>query len=250
MNKIILLALDVSTKTIGVSISEIDGMRIKLLEVTHVRPKIPTKVKGTEALFMKSKIFSDEIAEKCKNFNINACVIEEPLISSNNANTAGTLLRYNGMISQLIFDKMGIIPEYISSHDARMYAFPELMAIRRMSKKGEPYTSQKIIHSLKHNELVLFGDYAFDCDKKVILQQKVSDLFPDIKWIYKKDGVTLREENYDASDSIVCALGYMRRKLYSDSDPTITEWKEDKEKKVISYTTSYCEETNNMKIYL
>lgn len=246
--KTTLLALDISTKTIGISISEIEGENIKLLEVTHVRPKIPGKVKGTEALFMKSKIFSNDITRKCKGYSIDSCIIEEPLIGSNNAYTVGTLLRYNGMISQLIFDKMGVISEYISSHDARMYAFPELMAVRRFNKKGEPYSGQKIRHSLKNGELVLFGDYPFDCDKKVILQQKVSEMFPGINWIYKKDNVTLREENYDASDSIVCALGYMRRKIYDGTEAKITEWSEDKENRMFAYKVDFCGKEHEIKV--
>ena len=54
---------------------------------------------------------------------------------------------------------------------------------------------------------MLFGDFSFDCDKKLILWNKVSDMFPFITWIYDKKG-DLKKENFDASDALVTCLGY------------------------------------------
>jgi hypothetical protein len=47
-------------------------------------------------------------------------VIEEPLLQSNNVNTVATLLRFNGMISKSVFDTLGVVPDFISSYDARI----------------------------------------------------------------------------------------------------------------------------------
>ena len=66
---------------------------------------------------------------------------------------------------------------YISSYDARKFAFPDLMAIRKFNKKGEEYTSKKIKKAIKNNELVLFGSYPFDCAKKMILWNKISEMY-------------------------------------------------------------------------
>jgi hypothetical protein len=61
-------------------------------------------------------------------------VIEEPLLQSNNVNTVATLLRFNGMISKSVFDTLGVVPDFISSYDARKYSFPELMSVRKFKK--------------------------------------------------------------------------------------------------------------------
>ena len=42
-------------------------------------------------------------------------VIEEPLLSSNNINTVATLLRFNGMIADAVYNTLGLVPIFISS---------------------------------------------------------------------------------------------------------------------------------------
>jgi hypothetical protein len=68
----------------------------------------------------------EEFIEKYKDIGIDHVIIEEPLISSNNSITVSTLLRFNGMISDCIYNVLGIVPDYISSYDARKYSFPDL----------------------------------------------------------------------------------------------------------------------------
>jgi hypothetical protein len=43
-------------------------------------------------------------------------------------------LRFNGMISKSVFDTLGVVPDFISSYDARKYSFPELMSVRKFKK--------------------------------------------------------------------------------------------------------------------
>ena len=132
----IALGLDVSTTTIGICLLlEDDSDYGKIIELTHIAPKVSSKIKGIEQLFLKKKIF-EEFIKKYKNFNIDTVVIEEPLLRSNNANTVSTLLRFNGMISECVYNTWGIVPEYISSYDARKYAFPELMTVRKYGKNA------------------------------------------------------------------------------------------------------------------
>lgn len=226
-NKIrIILGIDISTACLGVSLAKYDGKDVEILKISHVKPKVSRNIKGTETLFLKAKQFKEQFIEQYKDIGLTDIVIEEPLPNSQNNNTVTTLLRFNGMISQSIYEATGIVPQYISSYDARKYAFPELMAIRKFNKKGEQYDVKKIRKSLKNNELVLFGNYPFDCEKKHIIWNKISELFPDIQWEYNNRG-ELKTENFDASDSLVCVLGYINKEKYRDMLPEIIEYNEE-----------------------
>lgn len=240
----VFLGLDISTKTVGVTIaSETDG-DLKIMQVTHLRPKIPTKIKGIEALFMKSSIITEEL-NKYKSYGITNVVIEEPLVGSNNSETVATLLRYNGMISQSVYNVLGVVPEFISSYDARKYACPHLMAVRKFNKKGEVYPLTKVRRSIKKNELVLFGQYPFDCAKKLILWNYVSEKYPYIEWQYDKNG-ELKDENFDASDSMICVLGYISKEKYCDTVPEIISVNEIKRQDggvTVKYVTRFCDQT-------
>ena len=51
-------------------------------------------------------------------------------------------------------------------------------------------------------------------------------MFPDIQWEYNKNG-ELKTENFDASDSLVCVLGYINKEKYGESIPKVVEYKEE-----------------------
>lgn len=213
----IAMGLDVSTSTIGVCIVLDDGSDYgKILELTHISPKISSKIKGIESLFIKKKIF-EEFIVKFKDFGIDEVVIEEPLLRSNNVNTVGTLLRFNGMISDCVYNILGIVPHYISSYDARKYSFPTLMSIRKYGKDEKQYDYKKIKKEIQQCKMVLFGDYPWTIDKKTVIQGNVSELFPDVPWIYNKKG-ELKKENFDASDAYVACLGYLNKEKYGELD--------------------------------
>lgn len=213
----IAMGLDVSTSTIGVCIVLDDGSDYgKILELTHISPKITSKIKGIESLFIKKKIF-EEFIVKFKDFGIDEVVIEEPLLRSNNVNTVGTLLRFNGMISDCVYNILGIVPHYISSYDARKYSFPTLMSIRKYGKDEKQYDYKKIKKEIQQCKMVLFGDYPWTIDKKTVIQGNVSELFPDVPWIYNKKG-ELKKENFDASDAYVACLGYLNKEKYGELD--------------------------------
>jgi hypothetical protein len=210
-----LLALDVSTSTIGIALFEDLGDKGKLAFLSHVSPKVkPQPESKMEELFRKVEIFENEfllavnekLGVKLKDLNITRVVIEEPLLQSNNIYTAATLLRFNGLISKSIYDALGIVPEFISSYDARSYAFPELMAVRRFNKKGEALDEKTIAKG----KAVLFGAYDFDVDKKYVLWEKVAELEPQITWFYDKKN-KLKKETFDTSDAYVAARGYMNK---------------------------------------
>ena len=236
----IILGLDVSTACIGVTLLLDDGSDYgKIIELTHISPKVSSKIKGIEQLFIKKHIFEDFI-KKFKDIGIDEAVIEEPLLRSNNINTCGTLLRFNGMISDCIYNILGVVPEYISSYDARKYSFPELMAIRKYGKDGKQYEYRKIFNEIKDSKLVLFGSYSWEVDKKTVMQNKVSEIFPEIEWVYDKKG-ELKKENFDASDSYVACLGYLNYKKYGEIEfkTSSINVKKENEQSVIEYDVEY-----------
>jgi hypothetical protein len=201
------LGLDVSTKTIGISLFEDNGDKGKLSFLKHVTPKVKPKPQTKiEELIRKVIVFEEEFLKIYQNFNITKVIIEEPLLRSNNINTVGTLLKFNGMISQSVYRILGIFPEFISSYDARAYGFPELMAIRTHNKKGEPYTEKEI----SKKKPTLFGAYPWEVDKKMVIWEKVADAEPKIVWTYNKKGA-LSKECFDMSDAYVCVTGFMRK---------------------------------------
>jgi hypothetical protein len=183
-----ILGLDVSTKTIGWALFDMSSK--DLLELTHISPRPkPVPENKMEELLMKSGIFRKKL-EEYKGLGIIKCVIEEPLLNSNNAYTIGTLLRYNTLISKEVYDVLGVVPEYVSTYESRKRAFPELV---QKNEKGK---------------FVLFGGYPKDCDKKQIVWELVAKREPQIQWLFTRNN-TLKKENFDMSDSYTVVLSYL-----------------------------------------
>lgn len=250
--KEIYLGLDVSTACIGISIIVDDGSDYgKIIELTHISPKVSSKIKGIEQLFLKKKIF-EEFLIKYKDFGIDHVVIEEPLLRSNNVNTVSTLLRFNGMVSDCVYNILGIVPHYISSYDAREYSFPELMSIRKYGKDEKQYEYSKIHKEIKDCKLVLFGGYPWTIDKKTVIQGKVADVFPDIEWLYNKKE-ELKKENFDACDAYVAVLGFMNKKRFGElsfSSEIVGESNDGKGTREIVYTVKYWNREETRKTYV
>lgn len=203
IEKSYVMGLDISTKTIGMALFDING---KLVELTHFTPKIkPQPENKLEELFRKVDAF-ERVLTRYVELDIQKVIIEEPLLNSNNVRTVATLLKFNGMISKIVDEVLGVTPDFISSYDARAFAFPELMAIRTVDKKGQPYKEKE----LKDKKPVLFGGYSWDVDKKQIIWDKVADREPQIVWEYDKN-MRLKKENFDMTDSYACGLGFMRK---------------------------------------
>ena len=200
-----LLSLDVSTSCIGIELFEDleDKGKLKLLH--HVSPKIkPQPETKMEELFRKVEIFEEEFLSKYVDFGITKVVIEEPLLQSNNIYTVATLLRFNGMISKSVYETLGVVPDFISSYDARKYGFSELMSPRKTKRDGTQLDAKQIAK----NKPVLFGGYDFDIDKKMVIWSLVADLEPQITWLYDKNN-KLKKESFDLSDAYAAGICYM-----------------------------------------
>ena len=120
------LGLDISTKTIGWSLFDIQSQQ--LLELTHFSPVIKPKPEDKiEELLLKVVSFEEKLRGYV-NLGITNVIIEEPLLNSNNIWTVGVLLRYNSMITKSIYDILGIVPNFISTYNSRKYAWPDLVS--------------------------------------------------------------------------------------------------------------------------
>jgi RNase H-fold protein (predicted Holliday junction resolvase) len=185
------LGLDVSTRTIGVALFDIQSR--ELLELTHVsptpKPKEEDKIKE---LLLKSEIIRTKLIEY-KDMGITKVIIEEPLLNSNNVYTVQTLLRFNTLVCKEVYDVLGIVPEFISTYNSRKFAFPELV---QENDKGK---------------FVLFGGLPKTIDKKNIIWELVAKKEPQIIWRYTRNN-TLKKENFDQTDAYTCVLGYMKMK--------------------------------------
>lgn len=244
----LVMGLDISTTCIGVCVLEDDGSEYgKILELTHVNPKIPNRFKGIESLFIKKKIFNNEFLRKWKDVGISRVIIESPLLRSNNVNTVSTLLQFNGMISDCVYNVLKIVPEYISSYDARKYSFPEFMTIRKFGKDGKPYEKNKIINAVNNNQFVLFGSFPWDIEKKTLIHSKVSEIFPDINWLYDSNG-ELKKENFDACDAYVACIGFLKKEKYGE--PNFETINIKLNKKDIEYDLKYWNKIEHRKTFL
>lgn len=222
--KKLILGLDVSTTTIGVALVLSENGETKILKVGNITPKISSKIKGIEKLFLEKYIFEEQVLSQYINIGITDVVIEEPLLRSNNVHTISTLLKFNGMVSESVYKKFGLVPNYISSYDSRKYGLPSLMAKRKFDKKGNKIPQSKIDKS----EPVLFGDLPFDIDKKVIVLEKISEMFPDIEWFFDKKG-EIAKCSFDSSDAICCVLGWLNKPEETEEEKELK--KETKKKK-------------------
>lgn len=223
----LVLGLDISTACIGVSIVYDDGVKEpEIIKITHVVPKLPSKIKGIEALILRKKIFEEDFLTTIKDMGITECVIEAPLnyaMGNSNAQTVTQLVQFNGLLSEAVYRVLGIVPTYMSSYEARMLSFPELLSIRKFNKKGVVYPYSHVLKAIKDNHLVLFGDFPFDCDKKEIMMNCVREKYPEINWVYDNNG-KLKKENFDACDSLVCALAYINTKKNGELKPEIVDF--------------------------
>ena len=184
------LGLDVSTKTIGWALFDIQSK--ELLELTHVsptpKPKEENKIKE---LLLKGEIFRSKLLDY-KDMGITKVIIEEPLLNSNNVYTVQTLLRFNTLVTKEIYDVLGIVPDFISTYNSRKFAFPELV---KENDKGK---------------FVLFGGLPKDIDKKQIIWDLIAKREPQITWQYTRNN-TLKKENFDQTDAYCCVLGHMNQ---------------------------------------
>lgn len=245
----IALGLDVSTKAIGLSLASVDEDNIKVLLMTHLQLHTPKNMEETEKFFAKSKLFEEKLRDFSQ-YPITRVIIEEPSMK-NNVQVSNMLLRFNGMIAQVVYNVLNIVPCFIASHDARTFAFPDLLSVRKYQKHGSIISTHHIKKTLNNNDLTLFGNYPWDCSKKHVLLNKVSEMYPSLPWIYNQKG-ELSNKNFDVIDSLICILGYYPYMKYKDTEPTVSEWSEyqssDGKYTIFDYNIQFCDKTFTKRI--
>ena len=144
------LGLDISTKTIGWALFDIQTK--ELLELTHIspRPKLDNDKDKLKELLVKSEIFAEKLKEY-KNLGIVRIVIEEPLLNSNNVYTVQTLLRFNSFVFKEIYNILGIVPEFISTYNSRKYAFPDLI------KENDKHKFENVFILKKNSNIIWYN---------------------------------------------------------------------------------------------
>ena len=168
-----LLALDISTSVIGISIFSND---YKLHEVSYVKFD-----KNEKSLFKKLDVFIEHM-KQYDAIEFNEVGIEEPLQKFagkfSNALTIQKLTQMNALISGFLYKKYNIEPEYFNVQSARKLAFPDLEI-----PKSHP-------------------------NKKYLIWEACMKLYPHLNWKYTKTG-KLDDTNFDICDSIVVGLAYI-----------------------------------------
>lgn len=197
-------SLDISTTNIGSALWDSKG---KLIELKHLELKIDKDIDVEDRYIHKAKMFEEYILEykerilKELNGEIIHIIVEEPLGSSNNINTAMLLAAFNGICCYTLFKIFGIFPKRISVHESRKLFLPEL--VHTSKKKNKKTGAIEIVETLSFPKEYLDK-------KKLYIWEKVSKLESKIEWFYKKDG-TLKDSNFDLTDAYAC--GYAGLKL-------------------------------------
>ena len=109
-----ILGIDISTTTTAFTILDEDG-KIVLCEAVRLE-----KLKD---IFVKAANIKKYVENLNKTYNIKAVYVEEPLMSfsagMSSAKTISTLMRFNGIVSWICCDVIGLDPQFISAATAR-----------------------------------------------------------------------------------------------------------------------------------
>lgn len=109
-----ILGIDISTTITAFTILDEDG-KIVLCEAVRLE-----KLKD---IFVKAANIKKFVEQLNKDYDIKAVYVEEPLMSfsagMSSAKTISTLMRFNGIVSWICCDVIGLDPQFISAATAR-----------------------------------------------------------------------------------------------------------------------------------
>lgn len=190
------LAYDISTSTIGEAVFTSEG---KLARLSHLKLKNRKEVEPGHRFLDKAATFReyvsqqivDRFSDSLAHEGIEAIFIEEPLITSNNPNTAALLHKFNGVCSHILYETFGVLPTFISVHEARKLFCPELIRYKR------------------GKEVLSFPD---EIDKKEYLWRKVDKMERGIEWEYNRNQ-QLKKECFDMSDAYVVGRAGLKQQV-------------------------------------
>lgn len=190
------IGFDISTTCTGIAVVSDTG---ELLLLDHLAPESKPGAKG------RPFRLGEEFRERFRSIRtlfpeeISGIFVEEPLISSSNANTCATLLRHNGICAWILYQECDVTPEWLSVRQIRGLICPELL---HYTKPGKPP--------------VLSFPNGFDKQaKKSYIQQKLARWYPNAEWVYRKvknRTTELAPATYDRSDALALTLAGMLEK--------------------------------------
>lgn len=190
-------SIDVSTTNLGSALWDENG---NLVEVRHLELKTNKDIPEEIRYLDKAKTFKQYVINFKKEIeSAYGCVIENIFVEAPlqntpvNIETTAKLLAFNGIVCYILDEVFGKPPYLISIYISRKLFFPE-----HVNKKKVKGVIKETL-SLPKN-----------IDKKHYIWEKVARLYPEIKWHYKKDGVSIKETSYDISDSIVVGLAGLK----------------------------------------
>lgn len=186
----IYLGFDISTTCTGMSIFNQDG---EFIGVKHIKIETDTDVLPENRYIAKANTFKEYI-QFYKDQNILGVAIEDPLGGSNNTFTVNLLVKFNGILSYLIYQELGVIPDYVTIHRWRSDLCIEFI---KQDAKGKKTLS--------------FPKGWKSAEKKDFVFKKIAELYPSIEWLKNKKGEYVKE-NYDMADSVGVMLSYLKTK--------------------------------------
>jgi RNase H-fold protein (predicted Holliday junction resolvase) len=203
-----ILAFDVSTSSIGICLFEDLGTYGKLLLLTHFEPKVKENTQ-IERLKAKADLCVDKMVEDFSKYNIERIVVEKPLLNSNNQKTAQILAMFNEYLTTKISEAFDVPIDFITVHDARKYALPELLGENGKMMSDFP----KTVAGLKKNNW-----------SKFLIMYLISQRYPNIQWLLNNN-LKINKKNFDRADSIVAILGFMIKEKHWEQmgDPSFWE---------------------------
>lgn len=190
-------SLDISTTNVGMCLWNEKG---SLIEVRHLKLEtnkdVPEEIRYLDKaqMFKQYAVAFKKRVEKEFRCTIKNVIVEAPLMNTPvNIETTAKLLGFNAICSYILNEIFDVPPYHIKVYDSRKIFCPELV--------NKKVTKGKIKETLS---------FPKDIDKKVYLWNKVAQMEPTIKWIYKKNG-SVKETSYDISDAYV--VGYSGLKV-------------------------------------
>lgn len=185
----IILGLDISTSTVGISLFKDKGKFGELLESTHISPKVKEDT-ALETYIKKADVCLEFIYDKYKTIGISEIIVEEPLKHSNNQKTAKILEIFNEYMVNRLEKFFNVKVKLISVNDIRKSALKELV-VGKAFLKNFP---RKI-------KGVSITDY-----RKLIIMYLVSKRFKQVQWMLNTSQ-RINKKNYDRADAILVVLG-------------------------------------------
>ena len=239
----VVMGLDVSTKTVGITVSTVsDELELKVLEVEYISLNSHLKKKDPMLLYDKARIFEKHLIDRYVKYHVTDVVIEKPIYCDKDSEKSIRLIFFTGICSDIVVRVFGVAPVFITAYEARKYGLPSLMALSKYDRDGNVRSLENFKHMLKNSHLVLFGEYPFDCSKKFIIWNCVNDKFKGIRWRYSKKDELLNE-NFDATDSLMCVVGYVNRMKYNEAgEPLVADYDINEAEGALRYTVDFCGE--------